>query len=215
MRSITSALVILSLASESDGAHERRSSMENMNGDYILSQTPKGKDTQRRFPTHYRDYPGGVISFDVYSPLVKTLYSQVWWKPLEPVSLPDDIVKRFDGKGMAVVGFELDQVRKTDKGDVSVPMTVAYNHHFEATMIGKGASFRKTTRMEDPHAAAHDMGHGMPDEYYVVEEEEVDKGKEEKEKTLSMEERHKRSPACLIRCLKTRRLHPAQCHALC
>ena len=49
----------------------------------------------------------------------------------------------------------------------------------------------------------------------VVEEEEVDKGKEEKEKTLSMEERHKRSPACLIRCLKTRRLHPAQCHALC
>ena len=49
----------------------------------------------------------------------------------------------------------------------------------------------------------------------VVEEEEVDKGKEETEKTLSMEERHKRSPACLIRCLKTRRLHPAQCHALC
>ena len=49
----------------------------------------------------------------------------------------------------------------------------------------------------------------------VFEEEEVDKGKEEKEKTLSMEERHKRSPACLIRCLKTRRLHPAQCHALC
>ena len=49
----------------------------------------------------------------------------------------------------------------------------------------------------------------------VVEEEEVDKGKEEKEETLSMEERHKRSPACLIRCLKARRLHPAQCHALC
>ena len=49
----------------------------------------------------------------------------------------------------------------------------------------------------------------------VVEEEEVDKAKEEKGKTLSMEERHKRSPACLIRCLKTRRLHPAQCHALC
>ena len=46
-------------------------------------------------------------------------------------------------------------------------------------------------------------------------EEEGDKGKEEKEKTLSMEEKHKRSPACLIRCLKTRRLHPAQCHALC
>ena len=43
-------------------------------------------------------------------------------------------MKRFDGKGMAVVGFEIDQVRRTDSGDVSVPISVAYNHHFESTM---------------------------------------------------------------------------------
>ena len=30
----------------------------------------------------------------------------------------DDIVKRFDGKGMAVVGFEVDQVRRTDHGNL-------------------------------------------------------------------------------------------------
>ena len=40
--------------------------------------------------------------------------------------------------------------------------------------------------------------------------EKMDETKVEK-----MKERRKRGPACLIRCLKTRRLHPAQCHALC
>lgn len=139
---------------------------ENLNGDYVLSQTPGGKDTQKLFPTHFRDYPRGVTSFDVYSPPVKTLYSQVFWKALDPVDLPEDIVKRFDGKGMAVVGFELDQVRQTPSGDVSVPLTVTYNHHFESTMIGKHATFEKVTHTaaeHDPHFKKHmDMGHGMP-----------------------------------------------------
>jgi hypothetical protein len=34
--------------------------------------------------------------------------------------------------GMAIVGFEADQVRKTPEGDVSVPINVAYNHHCKA-----------------------------------------------------------------------------------
>ena len=41
------------------------------------------------FPKQYRDYPGGVESFDVYSPPMTTLYSQVWWQPLAPTALPD------------------------------------------------------------------------------------------------------------------------------
>ena len=49
-----------------------------------------------------------------------------------------------------------------------------------------------------------------------TKEEEVERVKEEVEKiSKTVEERRKRSPACLMRCLKTRRLHPAQCHALC
>jgi hypothetical protein len=75
----------------------------NMNGDYLLSQTPHGNGTQAKFPTHFANYRG-VESFDVYSPEISTLYSQVFWKGLDPVALPDDIVKRFAGKGMAVVG---------------------------------------------------------------------------------------------------------------
>ena len=76
----------------------------NMNGDYLLSQTPHGNATQAKFPTHFENYPGGVESFDIYSPEISTLYSQVFWKGLDPVPLPDDVVKRFAGKGMAVVG---------------------------------------------------------------------------------------------------------------
>lgn len=64
---------------------------------------------------------------------------------------------------MAVVGFEIDQVRRTPTGDVQVPITVAYNHHFESTMIGKDAVFEsqelqgpKDPNVPDTH------GHGMP-----------------------------------------------------
>lgn len=135
--------------------------------------------------------------------LLKTCLSVwLWQDNLTCTHVQEDIVKRFDGKGMAVVGFEIDQVRRTDKGisaetwnnlwycqvdslvavdclrygklgsktsrniqyqnlpnsdachachlwlkstgkssiavvisgDVSVPITVAYNHHFESTM---------------------------------------------------------------------------------
>ena len=38
------------------------------------------------------------------------------------------LVKRFDGKGMAVVGYETDSVRRTAAGVVSVPINMAYNH---------------------------------------------------------------------------------------
>ena len=49
--------------------------MPNQNGEYFLSSTPKGNAS--KFPTHFKDYPGGVMSFDVLSPVVSTLYSQV------------------------------------------------------------------------------------------------------------------------------------------
>ena len=52
-----------------------------------------------------------------------------------------------------------------------------------------------------------------------LEEKDMEEKKEDKEgrgeKVRQVEDRSKRSPACLMRCLKTRRLHPAQCHALC
>ena len=52
----------------------------NMNGQYSLS--PSGSDpevakrTAELFPKNFRDYPGGVGYFDVYSPTISSLYSQ-------------------------------------------------------------------------------------------------------------------------------------------
>jgi len=108
-----------------------------------------------------------VQSFDVYSPEFETLYSQVFWKALSPVPLPAHVVKRYDGRAMAVVGFELNQVRTTDNGtEVVVPISAAYNHHFESNMIGKAARFEyvQFKSSEDPRllSLAAEMGHGLP-----------------------------------------------------
>eukprot|EP00931_Biecheleriopsis_adriatica_P115974 TRINITY_DN91702_c0_g1_i1.p1 TRINITY_DN91702_c0_g1~~TRINITY_DN91702_c0_g1_i1.p1 ORF type:complete len:642 (-),score=85.73 TRINITY_DN91702_c0_g1_i1:25-1950(-) len=129
------------------------SRQDNMNGEYPLSTTPRGKPNL--MPKQFRDYPGGVESFEVLSPAMTTLYSQVWWSPLAPVDLPKDIVEKYKGKGMAIVGWEIDQVRRTPAGDVSVPMSASYNHHWDSWMIGADASFRKVKVKgpKDPLAA--------------------------------------------------------------
>ena len=73
-----------------------------------------------------------------------TLYSQVWWSPLAPAPFPPEIVARYNGSAMAIVGWEIDQVRRLPNGeDVSVPISASYNHHYVAQMIGAGAQFRK------------------------------------------------------------------------
>jgi hypothetical protein len=56
---------------------------------------------------------------------------QIWWKELPEQPLPPDIVKKLDGKGIAIVGYEVDQIRITPEGDVSVPINMHYNHHRE------------------------------------------------------------------------------------
>ena len=69
----------------------------NMNGAYLLSTTP-GAPSAKSFPTHFDEYPGGGAEyFDVYHGPIKTVYSQVWWRGITN-KLPDDVVKRFDGK---------------------------------------------------------------------------------------------------------------------
>lgn len=88
------------------------------------------------FPKQFRDYPGGAESFDVYSPPMTTRYSQVWWAPLAPAAMPEHIIKKYAGKGMAIVGWEIDQVRRTPEGDVSVPINACYNHHYNLYVAG-------------------------------------------------------------------------------
>ena len=65
------------------------SSSDNMNGAYPMSTTPGG--TPGKFPRRFADYPGGAEHYDVYSPPMTTLYSQVWWSPLAPTPLPPGV----------------------------------------------------------------------------------------------------------------------------
>lgn len=88
-------------------------------------------------PTFSSDYTADY--FEVYSPLIRSQYSEVFWRMQEPVSLPDEIQERFANKVMSIVGYEADQVRKTPEGDVPVPITWAYNHHYEAYLTSSAA----------------------------------------------------------------------------
>eukprot|EP00980_Cylindrotheca_fusiformis_P031435 scaffold26366_cov117-Cylindrotheca_fusiformis.AAC.6 len=98
----------------------------NKGGDYKIANS----DT---FDTNYK----GREYFDVYSKAIKTLYSQVHWQGHGNIPLPDDIIERFaGGKLMAVTGYEVDQVRRTESGEeVPVPITWAYNHHYCANLL--------------------------------------------------------------------------------
>eukprot|EP00040_Diaphanoeca_grandis_P019959 m.105756 g.105756 ORF g.105756 m.105756 type:complete len:792 (-) comp27674_c0_seq2:460-2835(-) len=138
------------------------STQDNMNGEYMFSPTPGA--TPGLFPKHYKDYPGGAESFDVYSPPITTLYSQVWWSPLAPAPFPDYIIKKYAGKGMAIVGWEIDQVRRTPEGDVSVPISASYNHHYTSSIKGASAEFEKVMfdGPDDPRAVGlMKDSHGM------------------------------------------------------
>ncbi len=119
---------LLLLGALASAAGAQGAPLPNMNADeYLLSQTPGGDRTQERFPTRFAEYGRSIESFDVYSPPISQLYSQVFWKGLPPVDLPKDVVERYKGKGMAVVGFEMDQVRTVNGTDVSVPINAVYN----------------------------------------------------------------------------------------
>jgi len=52
---------------------------------------------------------------------------------------------------MAVTGFEVDVVRRTAAGEVSVPCTESYNHHYSNWMVSSDAQFV---------GHGEDMGHG-------------------------------------------------------
>ena len=59
---------------------------------------------------------------------------------MEPVKIPQDIIDRFEGKIMAVTGYETDQVFPNG---TSVPITWAYNHHYEAYLRSIGSNLYK------------------------------------------------------------------------
>lgn len=81
---------------------------------------------------------------------------------------------------MAIVGWEIDQVRKgvgPNGTDISVPISASYNHHYGVSIIGASARYKKVLLEgpDDPRAVevmkmgAH--GHIQWDQpQYIVEQ---------------------------------------------
>jgi len=83
----------------------------------------------------WRSYIGE--HFEIYSRPIRLKYAEVYYKFQEAIPLPDDVVRRFAGKQMAITGYEVDTVRfDADGNEESVPSYDAYNHHYVFFMKG-------------------------------------------------------------------------------
>jgi len=107
-----------------------------MNGDYLIANpnTLSKVSYSTDYGTKNAEY------FDLYSPPIQTVYGEVFWTMMDPIPLPADIVARFANKTIAIVGYEVDQVYREATGDVPVPIIWAYNHHYEAYLLGAHSS---------------------------------------------------------------------------
>eukprot|EP00961_Rhodomonas_salina_P007986 108157-Rhodomonas_salina.2 len=125
--------------------------------------------------TYSTDYKAEY--FEVYSQPIKTRYSEVYWRMQEAVPLPPEIKERFADKVMAIVGFEVNQVRVTPTGDIPVPITWAYNHHFVA-WLANSKKVKFTKQKADPHGPHRGLYHGAQEQWLP---ELLKKGDEELE----------------------------------
>lgn len=152
MAALVAALMMLSLFGLGHGA------IMNSGGvPYTISNPAASVESYSLDFEH--NVKGAVEHFDVYGE-VQTSYSQVYWTRNAPIALPKDLMQRFDGKVMAITGYEIDQVVSPHAppapptgaplsgfacypdcgdGDASVPIYHAYNHHYFSWLTGKGA----------------------------------------------------------------------------
>lgn len=138
---------------------------KNMNGgEYLIANAKEGSSS---YDTHYK-----AEYFDVYSPTLKSRYSEVIWRGYDKIPLPEETVQRFANKTMAIVGYEVDQVRIDENGnEVPVPITHAYNHHYIAwiknSQAGEMVKQKLTKEQMDNHNHGM-MTHGS-DEYLTFQ----------------------------------------------
>jgi len=145
----------------------------NMNGKYSVTS---GGNLHTNFNDDYASK--GYEFFDVWAPEIATHYGEVFWTDQGTHPLPEEIVKRFDGKVIAIQGYEQDQVMVTPQGspgvnpelDVSVPINWAYNHHYANWMVSKHAEMKlQSTPMHDAYANG---AHGLPAMMVAVDKDD-------------------------------------------
>eukprot|EP01045_Picozoa_sp_COSAG04_P034121 COSAG04_NODE_7339_length_1144_cov_23.942880_1_plen_89_part_00 len=88
-----------------------------MNSGGYLFQNPNPKSSKQYDTDYGTRYPGSQREyFEVYAGPISTRYGEVFWRGLPSVPLPEDIVKRFDNRTIAITGYEQDQVIKGENG---------------------------------------------------------------------------------------------------
>lgn len=104
----------------------------NMNGDVYYISNPNV--SSKPFSTQYQDrFPTTLEYFDVYSDPITTVYGEVFWTVMDPIPLPKEIVQRFQGKPLPIIGYEMNQYLLDG---TPLPITWAYNHHYETYLYG-------------------------------------------------------------------------------
>ena len=95
----------------------------NMNGDVYGISNPNYTDPVK-FSTQYYDINSTTEYFEVYSPVITSQYAMVYWTMMPPVPLPENIIMRFQGKKIAIVGYRSRRIfRHNNSPDSSVPIT--------------------------------------------------------------------------------------------
>merc|ERR1712070_383778 len=96
--------------------------------------------------------------FEVDSPSMKMKYSEVAWRTLPAVDLPQSILDKYVNSTMAVTGFETNLLRKKPDGSTEpVPAYESYNHHYGVSLVSARARLKLDS---DGRATGPDMGHG-------------------------------------------------------
>jgi len=139
----------------------------NMNGKYSVAS---GDRQDVKFNDDYASK--GHEFFDVWAPEIATHYGEVFWTDQGNQPLPPEIVKRFQGKVIAITGYEMDQVMVDPVGhpgvnpkkDVSVPINWAYNHHYMAFMTGVHSELRRVAA-----APGDPMAHGAATKWIAID----------------------------------------------
>eukprot|EP00911_Craspedida_sp_UC1_P000431 UC1_evm1s325 len=117
--------------------------------------------------------------FDVYSDVVHSLYSQVNWRT-HTTPIPSDVVAKFSGRTMNIVGYEFNIIRRRGGGacvssssDNPVPCDFEpafgweqYNHHYTNTISGAALKLVRTEIPETDPGMSHTGSH--PGHEFVV-----------------------------------------------
>jgi hypothetical protein len=104
---------------------------------------------------------------DIAIAVMKMRYSEVVWRTLPAVALPQEIISRYAGRTMAVTGFEVDLLRNNRTTGKTEPVAAydSYNHHYGVSLVSSAVRLKLDA---EGRAMGPDLGHGKMLEFETV-----------------------------------------------